>query len=252
MSTDTTTAREATPPGRDAFFSVKDFLRVLRRRAWAVVFVALVLAASAVGFSLLQTPVYEASITILVGQKSGEEGPRNLSGDVEGLQQLTQTVAEAVATRPIAEAAAQRLGFSEEYAQKTLLGNLRVEQRPGTMFVEVRYRDPDPRRAQRVANAVGEVFSERVSEVSPGANAITATVWEEAVAPETPVSPDPLLNGLVALALGLLLGLGLAFLLEYLDDSWESPEEVERVSGVPTFGVIPGFRVKTSGKKGGG
>jgi len=66
------------------------------------------------------------------------------------------------------------------------------------------------------------------------------------------VSPDPLLNGLVALALGLLLGLGLAFLLEYLDDSWESPEEVERVSGVPTFGVIPGFQVKTSEKKKGG
>ncbi|MCA3748410.1 MAG: capsular biosynthesis protein, partial [Rubrobacter sp.] len=95
------------------------------------------------------------------------------------------------------------------------------------------------------------IFSERVSEVSPGANAITATVWEEAVVPETPVSPDPLLNGLVALALGLLLGLGLAFLLEYLDDSWESPEEVERVSGVPVFGVIPGFRVEAGGKKGG-
>ncbi|QYJ15080.1 putative capsular polysaccharide biosynthesis protein YwqC [Rubrobacter xylanophilus DSM 9941] len=251
MNKDTTIPREpASQKNREAFFSPKDFLRVLRRRAWAVFLGAFVLAASAVGFSLLQTPLYEASITILVGQKSGEDGPRNLSGDVEGLQQLTQTVAEAVATRPIAEAAAGKLGLPEDYSQ-SLLGNLKVEQRPGTMFVEVRYRDPDPRRAQRVANAVGEVFSERVSEVSPGASAITATVWEEAVVPETPVSPDPLLNGLVALALGLLLGVGLAFLLEYLDDSWESPEEVERVSGVPTFGVIPGFRMEAGGKKGG-
>jgi capsular polysaccharide biosynthesis protein len=39
--------------------------------------------------------------------------------------------------------------------------------------------------------------------------------------------------------LGGILGLGLAFLLENLDDSWRSPEEVELVSGVPTFGVIP-------------
>jgi capsular polysaccharide biosynthesis protein len=35
------------------------------------------------------------------------------------------------------------------------------------------------------------------------------------------------------------LGTGLAFLLEFMDDSWRSPAEAEQVSGVPTFGVIP-------------
>jgi capsular polysaccharide biosynthesis protein len=46
--------------------------------------------------------------------------------------------------------------------------------------------------------------------------------------------------------LGSLLGVGLAFLLEYVDDSWTSPDEVEEVSGVPTFGVIPAFGVSAS------
>jgi capsular polysaccharide biosynthesis protein len=68
-------------------------------------------------------------------------------------------------------------------------------------------------------------------------------VWEYATVPGAPESPDPLRNGLVALALGLLLGMGLAFLLEYLDDSWRSPEEVEQASGIPMFGVIPKFDV---------
>jgi capsular exopolysaccharide synthesis family protein len=36
-----------------------------------------------------------------------------------------------------------------------------------------------------------------------------------------------------------MLGIGLAFIMEYLDDSWRSPDEVERISGVPAFGVIP-------------
>jgi hypothetical protein len=35
------------------------------------------------------------------------------------------------------------------------------------------------------------------------------------------------------------LGVGLAFLLEYLDDGWRSPEEVEQISGVPTYALIP-------------
>jgi len=79
--------------------------------------------------------------------------------------------------------------------------------------------------------------------VSPSANSITATVWEQAAMPDSPVSPDPVRDGMLALALGLLLGVGLAFLLEHLDDQWRSPEELEQVTGVPTLSVIPEYKV---------
>ena len=50
--------------------------------------------------------------------------------------------------------------------------------------------------------------------------------------PTTPENPDPLRNGLGALVIGLMLGVGLAFLLEYLYLSGlRSPEKVEQVSG---------------------
>ena len=61
--------------------------------------------------------------------------------------------------------------------------------------------------------------------------------------PQSPVSPDPVRNLLLALVAGVMLGVALAFLLEYMDDSWRSPEEAEQISGVPTFGVIPAFKV---------
>jgi capsular polysaccharide biosynthesis protein len=70
---------------------------------------------------------------------------------------------------------------------------------------------------------------------------VSATVVEQAALPDNPVSPQPIRNGLLALMAGLVLGLMLAFLLEYRDDSWRSPEEAEQVSGVPTFGVIRQF-----------
>jgi capsular polysaccharide biosynthesis protein len=47
--------------------------------------------------------------------------------------------------------------------------------------------------------------------------------------------------------MGVVLGIGLALLLEHLDDSWRSPEEMEQISGVPTFGVIPNLDA-TEGK----
>ena len=225
-----------------------DVVRVLRRRLWIVILVAIVVVASAVGVSLLQTPVYEASIKILVGQKTTANNTP-LSGNVQGLQEITQTVADAVTARPIAQSVVEKQNLPEGYTE-TLLDNLSVEPEPNTMFITVSYDDPDPERARSVANTIGSVFSKRVAEVGPSANAITATVWEPAILPESPVRPDPLRNGAIALVLGIFLGIGLAFLLEYLDDRWSSPEEVERVSGVPTFGIIPEFKDFQDKKKG--
>jgi capsular polysaccharide biosynthesis protein len=56
-------------------------------------------------------------------------------------------------------------------------------------------------------------------------------------------------NVLLALVLGVMMGVGLAFLLDYLDDDWESPEEVERIAGVATLGLVPTFRAKAPKSK---
>ena len=214
---------------------------------WTIVLVAAVAVGSALGFSLLQTPTYEASVLILVGQKT--TGDTNLgAADVSDLQELAVTVAQAVPTTPIAETVVERLNLQEESA-KEVLENVSAEPDPGTMFVNVSYKDSDPERAQLVANTVGKVLSEKISEVSVGANAITATVWEPATLPGAPISPDPIRNGIIALVLGSLLGVMLAFLLEYVSDRWNSSDEVEEVSGVPTLGVVPKFRVSARRKE---
>jgi capsular polysaccharide biosynthesis protein len=231
---------EETTPTRGNRYSVGRTLQILLRRVNAIVLVAIVTTGLALGFSLYQTPTYEASVKILVGQKS--TGDTNLGAAVGGLQEITLTVARAVPTQPVAQAVVEQLNLPEGSA-KGVRRNMSAEQDPGTMFVNVTYKDSDPKRAQLIANTIGQVVSQKISEVSLGANAITATVWEPATLPETPVSPDPVRNSIIGLVLGSLLGIALAFLLEYVDSRWDSPEEVEEVSGVPTFGVIPMFEI---------
>jgi capsular polysaccharide biosynthesis protein len=231
---------EETTRTRGNTYSVERILQTLRRRMWTIVLVAVLTTGFALGFSLYQAPTYQATVKILVGQKS--TGTSSLSGDVSGLQDLTLTVAKAVPTTPVAQGVVEQLNLPETSA-KEVLRNTSAEQDPGTMFVNVTYKSSDPKRVQLIANAIGQVVSQKISEVSLGANAITATVFEPATLPETPISPDPVRNSIMGLVLGGLLGVVLAFLLEYVDDSWGSPEEVEEVSGVPTFGVIPRFEI---------
>ena len=231
---------EETTPSSGSMYSPQRILQTLRRRVWTIMLVAVVLTGSALGFSLLQTPTYEASVQILVGQKATSD--TNLNSDVSGLQELALTVAKAVPTTPVAEAVVDRLDLPEGSAAK-VLKNTTAEPEPGTMFVNVSYKDPDPRRAQLIANTIGQVLSEKISEVSLGASAITARVWEPATLPQSPVSPDPKRNVITALALGIILGVVLAFLLEYVGDRWSSKEEVEEVSRVPVLGAIPRFTI---------
>jgi capsular polysaccharide biosynthesis protein len=242
------TAAPAGAPESEQFFSLREASDTVRRRLWIVVLVALVFVGTTVGFSLLQTPMYGASVKILVGQELGESQPDNLAGSVEGLEQLTQTMVEAIDSRPVAEDVIRRLGL--QTTPEALLNELTIEQIEGTQFIELHYEDSDPERTQRVVNAVAEVSSERISHASAGANNVTVTVWERATVPNGPLAPNPMRNGLLALGLGLMLGIGLALLLEYLDDSWRSPEEVEQVSGIPTFGVIPHFELAQSKRRG--
>lgn len=229
--------------------SLGELLQVMWRRLWVIALTALTIAALAVGFSIfIQTPQYVASTKILIGQEQIEEGS-GLGGEVQGLQDVTLTMAEAVATRSVVEGAVEREGLSA--SPENILDSLTSEQVPETQFIEVSYTDADPQRAQEIVNAVSLVFSERVTEVSPGASPVTATVWDEAQAPQDPVSPNPVRDGALALVAGAILGVGLAFLVERLDDSWRSPEEVEQISGVPTFGVIPEFKAaKNSAARG--
>jgi capsular polysaccharide biosynthesis protein len=208
--------------GRKYSSALQDFLLILRRNLWLIAIVVVCTAGTVTGLILMVTPQYEASTKILVGQGSETVTPGGLQNDVLGLQTLTQTIVETIKSRSVAEAVIQQLDLpisSEEF-----LTHLTAEQIRATQYIEVRYEDPNPVRAQQVANTIGEVVSQQVSEVSSSAYDVTATVWDFAELPDQPVRPNLVLVISAALVVGLMLGVALACLREYLSDSWNSPK----------------------------
>ncbi len=70
-------------------------------------------------------------------------------------------------------------------------------------------------------------------EAGPGRVVSTAVVTTQAV------SPQPLRNAVIGIAVGLVFGLGMAFLYEYLDNTIKSTEESEKIFGAPVLGTVP-------------
>lgn len=65
------------------------------------------------------------------------------------------------------------------------------------------------------------------------------TVIEPAALPVTPVGPDKLATILLAAAIGFLLAAGAAYLLEYLDDTLKTPDDVRKATELTTLGAVP-------------
>lgn len=66
-----------------------------------------------------------------------------------------------------------------------------------------------------------------------------ASVISEAEVPLEPVSPRPLRTAALAIAAGLVLGVGLAFVREFLDDTIRTPDDLSRLTPAPVLGQIP-------------
>jgi polysaccharide biosynthesis transport protein len=75
--------------------------------------------------------------------------------------------------------------------------------------------------------------------VSAGITASNIKVIDPAEVPRGPYKPNVRMNLLLAMVVGLFLGVGLAFFFEYLDNTIKTPEDVEQLIRLPSFGMVP-------------
>lgn len=75
--------------------------------------------------------------------------------------------------------------------------------------------------------------------VAGGVGVNNISIIDPAQLPEEPSSPNLILNLIIGLFAGGLIGFGLAIALEQLDQGLSDPSEIERVLGVPLIGTVP-------------
>jgi capsular exopolysaccharide synthesis family protein len=85
--------------------------------------------------------------------------------------------------------------------------------------------------------------------ISAGLRPDNIKVIDPAMVPSTPSRPNRARNILMAFLVGLVGGLGLAFLREYMDNTVKTPDDIERLAKLPSLAVVPSFGALDGGKR---
>ena len=214
--------------------SISEILDSLKKRWKLIVVITLcaTLLSGVVSFFMLK-PQYEATTKVFIGKEEGAEQGYNQS-DVIMYKQLMKTYLETVKTKDLIGRALEDV--KTELEVKEVLAGLTVTNVADTQILEIKFKGKNPEEARDIVAAVtGEFINTSKTLVANG----NVRVIEEVVVPENPVSPNKKMNIAIAFILGLMVSVGLCFLLEFMDNTFKSKEQLEREIDIPVLGTIP-------------
>ena len=213
---------------------LREIFEMLKMRWLMIVSITLVAAiTSAVISFFVLTPQYETSTTMMVNYKTTDSNLMNYS-DLQMSQKLAATYSEIVKSNRIADAVIKRLDLDLTASQ--LNSKISVSQVGQTEILKITVKDEDPELAALIANTESNVFQKEINKMMEVQSVSTIDV---AKVPVSPVSPNKLMNIAIATVLGMMVSVGLVFVLEFLDRTYKTPTDIERHLGIPILGAIP-------------
>lgn len=235
-------------------FDLQQLLKVLRKRN-KVIILATLLITCATGLTnyFLIDPVYEAKTLLMVTVASEK---LQVSTPVVRTDPTTETnVAMPVLTMNTylgqlkSEAMMRRVLLSlnlPDSKMGSVSNSINASVIKDSNLIEVKVRNTDPQMALDIANAVSAQYLELTKQFMFS----SVVVISPAILPNHPVSPNKQFNITMAFILGLALSTLFAFLLEILDNTLKTAEDITQKLDVPVLGMIPVQNGEYSGKRG--
>lgn len=220
--------------------SLQEIVYALKKR-WkliALITITATLVSAILSFFVIK-PQYEATTKLFIGKQENQENNAYNNSDVMMYQQLMKTYAELVKTSDLVTKAVKsaNLDYKQEEI-KEILDNITAIPSADTQILDLSYKAGNPKDVLKITEAITDEFISESKELIPNGN---VQVIQKAQLPEKPVSPNKKLNILIAFVLGFMVGVAVVLLLEYLDNTFKSREELEKTLDLPIIGTIPDY-----------
>jgi capsular polysaccharide biosynthesis protein len=212
-----------------------EYIHIIKKRL-GIILITTILAAVASGiFSIfVMDPIYEAKATLIVGRIPSNQTEKMQYNDVLMYGKLVKTYAELAKSDLVAGETITKTGY--DLTEGQLKGNLTVTPKGDTQILEIAVRNGDAEKAYKLANAVSEVFVDKVRSMM---NTEDVKIMDYAKLPGSPIKPRVMLNIVIAGFVGFMVALGIVFLMEYLDNTIKTESDVEKYLGITVLATIP-------------
>lgn len=213
-------------------------LKVLWKRKFSIILVALVFAIAAFGYSaFLAKKEYQSTSRIYVVSRQNQDNNALTNSDLQAGSYLVKDYREIILSQNVLSQAIEELKLDMTPAE--LSKKISVSVPTDTRILSITAKDGDPKEAARIANGLRNVAAEKIISVTKVSD---VTTLDEAEVPQSPSSPNIRRNVLLGFVAGAGLIVVLLVVVEVLDDRVKRPEDVEELMGLRLLGVVPDIK----------
>ncbi|MBC2582736.1 YveK family protein [Clostridium sp. DJ247] len=215
---------------------LKDLFYIIRKRTKLILIItiACTLISGILSFFVIK-PTYEVKTSIIIGKSDTDPNDKSQYNynDIMMFQKLVKTYAEIAKSRAVAENASARL---KNISLDKIKSTVTVTPQADTQILELKVQNNNPQEAYLIMDAVTNAFVQESKRIYPTGN---IQVMDGAQIPQKPIKPKKTLNLAIAFFIGLMASLGFTFILEYMDSTIKTEEDINRYLGIPVIGIIP-------------
>ncbi len=218
---------------------LKKVIGIILKRLWLVIalFVVVVTGSVYVNFFVF-VPTYQAHTTLLVTGMMSEGSDMTPNVSLENIvigQSLISEYSAIIRSKRVTDAVLESMNDST-ITEEDLKGMVSISAVDDTRIIDIAVISEDPSKAARIADSVAAAFSEQISVLY---NIQNTNVIDKAETPKDPVAPTKKKNVAMAGAAAIAISLAIIYLLEFMDNTIKTSEDVETQLGLSVIGSIP-------------
>jgi len=228
----------------DDEIELMDLVFILIRSWKLIVLSALPVIILGAVFAITRPDIYRAEATLMVS--SGQiYSVNNLdNAEISKNQKLVSSYTEIAKSKSIMRSVIRKLDLDME--PEGIANSLKVTPIDDTEFIKLSYTDKNAQRAALLTNEVAGEFILKIKKVMSFEN---LKIVEKASVPEKSLPKKRALILAVSLVLGVMIGVFIAFMVEFLHSKLRKPEDIEKIMGCSVLANIPDFNIEKTGEK---
>lgn len=219
----------------EEIFDLQEIWRIIRKRIYLITVITL-LTTTAVGVIsyFVIPPTYQSQTSVFIGDYNiKNDNYSQVNSSIDTYQKLMKTYLEIAKSATVAEKTVQKLDFN--ISPESVQSSVNIERKQDSQVLMITIKGKNPEQVYKIINAYAQAFIEEGKRMYTDGE---IKIMDAAKLPVSPVSPNKKLNVLIGFFLGAMASIGLSFMIEFLDRTIKTEEDVERHLDMTVVGVI--------------